>query len=271
MNIKKGFHFIIGVCLSALSYGQKKDSVLVIVHYSFVNVTDTTRPDQPFTQNMILYLGKNLSEFKSYDRVIEDSITKASTDEVARTNSINLRNRKKITATEYYKDVAINKLIIKQKLLTDYLMEDTIPSINWNIKPDIKTFSGIRCQRAVGKYRGRVYEAWFAPQFPYTNGPWKFGGLPGLILEIHDLKNEVIFSFNGMEVLAKHSLVIELPAEGTKTTAQEFEKITEAYRQNPVGFLNSTPTTNGITTKVSGPSYTPRNNRINNPIELPDK
>ena len=45
---------------------------------------------------------------------------------------------------------------------------------------------GHRCQRATCHWRGRDFEAWFAPDIPVRLGPWSFGGLPGLILKLYD-------------------------------------------------------------------------------------
>lgn len=37
-------------------------------------------------------------------------------------------------------------------------------------------------------FRGRSYVAWFTMDIPIENGPWKFAGLPGLILKVYDDK-----------------------------------------------------------------------------------
>ncbi len=58
---------------------------------------------------------------------------------------------------------------------------------------------GHRCQRATCHWRGRNYIAWFAPDIPIRRGPWKFGGLPGLIMKIHDVDSLYVFEAVAIE------------------------------------------------------------------------
>lgn len=49
-----------------------------------------------------------------------------------------------------------------------------------------KLIDGIECYKATASFRGRNWEAWYTPSIPYSAGPMKFHGLPGLIIEISD-------------------------------------------------------------------------------------
>ena len=65
--------------------------------------------------------------------------------------------------------------------------ESFVPQI-WEIQDDTTTIAGYACQKAVCDYRGRSYEAWFTSEIPISEGPWKFNGLPGLIVRLNDTK-----------------------------------------------------------------------------------
>jgi GLPGLI family protein len=67
------------------------------------------------------------------------------------------------------------------------------PLIDWKISSDTATFGGLHCQKATGHFKGRDYTAWFCPDLPVHTGPWKLNGLPGVIVDAHDAKNEVVF------------------------------------------------------------------------------
>ena len=43
-----------------------------------------------------------------------------------------------------------------------------------------------KCKKATTNFRGRDYIAWFSEDIPINDGPFKFNGLPGLIVEIYD-------------------------------------------------------------------------------------
>ena len=65
-----------------------------------------------------------------------------------------------------------------------FILGEKRPIINWKITKESQKILGYTCYKATGKFRGRNYVAWFAPDIPYNLGPWKLGGLPGLILKV---------------------------------------------------------------------------------------
>lgn len=65
------------------------------------------------------------------------------------------------------------------------------PGFNWQILGEEKTIDGLSCRLAKTSYRGREYKAWFTMEIPTKAGPWKFNGLPGLIIRLTDSTGEV--------------------------------------------------------------------------------
>lgn len=74
--------------------------------------------------------------------------------------------------------------------LTSYCTYDSTAIQEWELLDDVDVILGIECKKARTHFRGRDWTAWYAPEIPYTAGPWKFGGLPGLILKAEDASGE---------------------------------------------------------------------------------
>ena len=60
---------------------------------------------------------------------------------------------------------------------------------DWKITHENKTEKGYKLQKATTAFGGRKWTAWFTQDIPIPEGPYKFSGLPGLIVEIYDSKN----------------------------------------------------------------------------------
>lgn len=65
-------------------------------------------------------------------------------------------------------------------------VEEELPAMNWKITTEKKEISGYQCNIATLNFRGRSYTAYFTFDVPINIGPWKFNGLPGLIVAIYD-------------------------------------------------------------------------------------
>lgn len=93
----------------------------------------------------------------------------------------------KPTNNEYiFKDFKERSIYSMERVLMEpFFVKDTMATFNWEIEAGFKNVIGYKCQKASLKYRGRNYIAFFTIELPFQNGPWKFCGLPGLILEVY--------------------------------------------------------------------------------------
>lgn len=82
--------------------------------------------------------------------------------------------------------------------LRDYEYTSAQPVLNWSLSSGDSIVNGISCQKATCNYAGRNYVAWYAEDIACPYGPYIFGGLPGLIMEIHDFNRNWIFTNNGV-------------------------------------------------------------------------
>jgi len=290
---------LLGVFITAEA--QKTDTARVLVHYKFTYVRDTTDRAHPYTENMVLYVGKNASAYRSYDGIVYNAqFKKAFAEAAASSPDGNVRiNRRGVgTPVEYYQYPTEQKLLTKDQLMMNsYLIEGPMPTIDWTISGDTANLGGLHCQRASAHFKGRDYTVWFCPNLPVHTGPWKLNGLPGVIVDAHDAKNEVVFTFDGVEKAAPvppktgpattdtppilqglddDMNLIGTPPRTIKTTQKEFDKLKETMEKDPGAFVQAVMAGNraeGVkmdNIKVAR-GHGPRGPVINNPIELPEK
>ena len=63
----------------------------------------------------------------------------------------------------------------------------------WTVGTETQLILGHKCQKATCNWRGRNFVAWFASDIPVRLGPWKFNGLPGLILKVCDTEKLYVY------------------------------------------------------------------------------
>ncbi|MEE1943947.1 GLPGLI family protein [Pedobacter sp. KR3-3] len=281
--------------LSTLAVAQYVEPVLARAKYSFIHVRDTNNRNAPYTEAMILMLGKSSSWYTSETRLNQTVGFMSHVNEQIKNNggtlngaTISAQKRTNTSMADFYCFRASNTLNIGEKMINFFYTEETIPPIHWEITKDTASFSGLKCQKAIALFKGRTWIAWFASSIPFQSGPWKLNGLPGLIVEAYDSKKDVQFLFNGFETTESTPKVqtnkisgemidtsemtdfIKLPNNAIKTTKEELQRLKMAHAEDPIGFaktqLAGTPFAKLLENKPNLPRKVVF---MNNPIELP--
>jgi GLPGLI family protein len=104
-----------------------------------------------------------------------------------------------------------SKILCRQSPRNHCVVSDTFATTIWTLHPEHRRFGQYDCRRATGHYRGRDYEAWYTLEVPIPTGPFKLGGLPGLILEATSLDGKVKFLFSSLEVSDRIAGTIRMP------------------------------------------------------------
>ena len=74
---------------------------------------------------------------------------------------------------------------------------------------------------AEAEFRGRVWRAWFTYEIPMPYGPWKLGGLPGLILKAEDADSLFVFEMAGISDFRNGDMHIYRYDERTRKCKRE--------------------------------------------------
>ena len=192
MNMKHTFLFILSLCLTLNVNAQEThviEPAILEVRY------DSWQKD--CSDSYILRTGKTANQFFSYYQNRTDSLlnTDDTTMDIA-LNEFFASVSKEAGKSEQLKGSTISREKLYQYVKTGklalysgysdayYTYEEDIPQQEWTINMDsVMTILGLECHKATTKFRGRVWDVWFTEEIPVSLGPWKLGGLPGLILK----------------------------------------------------------------------------------------
>lgn len=153
------------------------------------------------------------------------------------------------------KDFSTSTLALYNKFGQDEAWySEPFDELVWVMVPDsTATVLDYECFMATADYHGRRWTAWFAPEIPVQDGPWKLRGLPGLILKaVAD--NGASFTASGIETT--DALVREMynADKYSKTSRKNALADEEHYRNNSTSILAA----QGVkVTNKDGSAYVP--------------
>ena len=103
-------------------------------------------------------------------------------------------------STYVYKNYPTGQMTITDRISSQgYRYTDSLHAQTWTMGDSTREVLGYTCQQATADFRGRRWTAWFTTDIPISDGPWKLGGLPGLILEAYDEGQQHVFTAVGLE------------------------------------------------------------------------
>ena len=152
-----------------------------------------------------------------------------------------------------YKNMKENRFTSQSEVFgKKFLVKDTLRTLDWKLENETKNIGNYTCYKATLTRTVEVVEsgisvngdkdlnanddeepemrditvtAWYTPQIPVNNGPERYQGLPGLILEVNDGQQTIVCSKVVMNPEDKVS--VKEPEKGTKVNQEKFEAIIE--------------------------------------------
>lgn len=229
-NIMKSFHCYCLIFLFGFLNAQNNKFI-----YEYKFIPDSTVRSINRIEFMVLNIGKNNSQFFSLNKYKSDSIQYSDNNKGLMSMPLNIKN--------------VNERIIKFNNSNDLISISYLSSICyqikehndliWNVLPEYNEILGYKVQKAITKYKGRNWIAWFCSDIPISDGPYKFKGLPGLILKIFDSTNSHLFEIKGIEKNLTDFQYPEFQNYSNKINVddKQYKKIYKNYTQNPAADL----------------------------------
>lgn len=197
------------------------DSVQLRVDYISDFAVDTTEGIR-VRDTSLLEIGKSKSKFLHRQKFIADSLHRIGSGLARQTKHLLENVAYPMTFFEViFQNYPDGKLTCTGRVITqDLKYEEDMPIFDWSISDSTRTILGLTCFKATCRFRGRDWTAWFAPDIPAMTGPWKFSGLPGLILDAYDSRRE--YTFTAERMYRTHDPIILPTLEYLKTTRDKY-------------------------------------------------
>ena len=213
---------------------QLLDSTKWLCQYDYNLLEDSTNRNSAKNTAMVLQIGSHLSKFCTSTSLTGDSIHYYNQD-------VDLNTFTQLFSKAMY-------MAKPGSLLAMYVIYKNYPTpgsmfftaygdhIFYKLEQPLKmvweldnqqdsVILGFNCQKARTSYAGRNYTAWYAPQIPVSEGPYKFNGLPGLILKICDTKNEHCFTLTSMKQVNYFQPIFISKNDYVDITPKEYNKM----------------------------------------------
>ena len=205
--------------------------------YDFFYSVDTVSNSIDTRDKMMLQISPEMSKFSSYTNMNVDSlINTMSPDEIV-ANAEKLVNGIPMIIL---KDYAAGKFTHSEKICLDWFKyEEPAPEFEWELVDSVTTVLGYECKGARCSFRGREWMVYYCEEIPVMDGPWKFHGLPGLIMAARDANKEYAFECISINSHSSRDITVyDVPYNNT--TRKKFYDTLHRYDTNPFSYYQTT-------------------------------
>ena len=208
-----------------------------IMHVDYAMNADTIGKLSTYIDLQRLEVGKDCAKYSSLflQKRVAESKAKQTASVIPRVNT----GGKNFS---YWNEIQYTDLFFKEGKVTEYAtppiwckrynaqFTEDCPPQEWQLHPEQQEVLGHLCQRATCHWRGRDFEAWFAPDIPVRRGPWRFNGLPGLILKVYDVDH--FYTFEAVSVKNSTDPIMLYDFKYNETTRKKLRAFQYACQHN---------------------------------------
>ncbi|WP_294288330.1 GLPGLI family protein [uncultured Chryseobacterium sp.] len=227
---------------------KKNLSIILIILYIFTNgqakrffyefsykpYKDSSKVEKELT---ILDVTKQKSIYRDYLSVSQDSIIESNIEKM-KASGVKIDLAKLIKNPKFMYKVEKNypayDTSFTDLILSDFITYPEPQKIKWEITNEkgISSFEKYKIQKATAKMWGRTWTAWFTTDIPIQDGPYKFYGLPGLIVKVEDENKNFSWQLAGIKNLEKYNeLSLNERLKNKKPLAVDKNKFTQMFAE----------------------------------------
>lgn len=237
---------VFSTLMLVLCINVNAQNIVLVQYKEFLN------NDFPFSMNEFLYIDaeKNNTVFLiDYVNQMPGTISDETQQELSQADVFAEPDRQDGLVYDYVKiNHSEKKIILYEDFYKRFFkINDAYPDLQWELLQETKDVDGLECKKAITKYRGKTWEAWYAPSIALPYGPWKLHGLPGIIVEAND--SEKTFNYRMVSISYDVEKIPEIPESRVNKvlSAKEYLLFQDDFYNNVI----LTPATRGVTITAS--------------------
>lgn len=220
------------------------DTTLLRLRYQMTWVPDTLKPDETRENIMMLQVGHTISKWSDYHIFLGDSTWNA----MVRTKSARSEVLTRVTSIEaraipikIFRNLPEGRTTTIDRIpFSAYRYVEDNDDPEWQLKSDSDSIQGYLCYKASTTYHGRTYTVWYTSEIPVGQGPWKLGGLPGMILKAVDDKGHYTFECIAIEQPSWIDPIYTIDYTPFDIRKDQFFRLQKRYYDNPAAQVENT-------------------------------
>ena len=200
---------------------------------------------------MILDVTDKKSLYRDYLTVSQDSVLKIEVEKMQKAGvfkDLSKSFQMPKFAYKITKEYPTMKVNFSERMLNSVFGYNEEQKFNWKISNDKQKIGEYEAQKATTEFGGRKWTAWFTESIPFPDGPYKFSGLPGLIVKIEDAEknfswvltaNKPLKEFEELSYSEKLSAQFGARNDVTIINRDKFESSFEEYKKDPFASIRA--------------------------------
>lgn len=288
--IKMKKFFALFLLTSFVALNAQETANRFFYELSFKPKKDSARIDKVMT---VLDVTKDKSIYQDYSSVAQDSLIVATVKKME-TSGTFIDITKMIKMPKFAYKVKKTYPTMKQTYIDKisnktFGYEDDL-KMEWKTTTEKAKIGEYNAQKATTEYGGRKWTAWFTSDVPLQDGPYRFHGLPGLIVKIEDEGKNYSWELKGNKKVPNYEEVSQaekmlakygMNSDVNIITKEKFDKSMANYKADPLAEARPYMTPENMSRKMPGTDMTMGEffknqekfaldffNQNNNPIEV---